>query len=65
MSRTKRPFQPAPTKTCGGKKCYKTEYEAKIVAEEQELRDIKGELKLKVYHCAFCGQWHLSSTVIE
>ena len=61
MSRIKKPFQPAPTKTCQGKNCYNSEHEALLVAEEQELRDLQCELKIKVYRCPICGSWHLSS----
>jgi len=61
MSRIKKPFEPAPTKICQGKNCYKTEQEAMAVAEEQELRDLRGELEIKVYYCSYCGMWHLSS----
>ena len=65
MSRIRKLFQPAPIKTCGGKNCYKTEREAREVAEEQELRDITGELELKVYRCINCGLWHLSRVKIK
>jgi len=61
MTRQKKPFQPAPTKTCGNKNCYKSEREAEMVAQEQELRDLHSELEIKVYFCSYCGYWHLSS----
>ena len=60
MVRSKKPFQPNPTKTCHGKNCYNSKTEAEIVKTEQELCDIKQELKLEIYRCSDCGQWHLT-----
>jgi hypothetical protein len=61
MTRTQRPFQPAKAKTCSGKNCYRNQKEAEQVALEQELRDLKQELKIGVYRCVYCGMWHLTS----
>lgn len=61
MTKTKKPFQPAKTKTCNGKNCYRTRGEAEQVAKEQELRDLKQELRIGIYRCVYCGSWHLTN----
>ncbi|MCL1929752.1 hypothetical protein FWF93_01295 [Candidatus Saccharibacteria bacterium] len=61
MARSKKVFQPAKTKTCNGKNCYSSQKEAEQVAQEQELRDVRQELKIGVYRCVYCGKWHLTS----
>lgn len=53
-------FQPAKTKKCGGKNCYSSRKEAEDVRIEQELRDLRGELRIKVYRCAYCSKFHLT-----
>lgn len=58
-----KPFIPAPTLRSCGKNRYNSEAEAKMVAGEQELRFASQGLKLKVYHCSFCGGWHLTKHV--
>jgi len=50
-------------KSCG-KNRYDSRQEAEIVAREQEVLDQLDELRLKVYHCALCGGWHLTSSPI-
>lgn len=44
--------------TCGEKRRYKNESEAKKVAEEQEL--LNPGLKLRTYKCILCDGWHLT-----
>jgi len=51
-----------PAAKCRGKNCYNSEKEAEIVAREQESFDLKRELKVDVYKCAWCGKWHLTSS---
>ena len=64
-SRIKKPWLPNKTKTCNGKNCYKTRTEAEKVAIEQELQDLKQELRIKVYFCAHCGNWHLTKDKLQ
>lgn len=61
MARRKaKPFVPdKPQRSCG-KNRYNSEREAREVAEQQELIFASQGLKLKVYHCGFCGGWHLT-----
>lgn len=62
MARHKQRFMlPIPPKRSCGKNRYESEGEAELVAREVELRDLTRQLKLKVYHCSFCGGWHLTS----
>ena len=44
---------------CGGKRIYRSQREAEIVKEEQEL--LQHDLTLAIYHCAAgCRGWHLT-----
>lgn len=62
MARHKvKPFTPAPRQKCGGKNRYTTRQEAELVAEQQMLLFASEGLRLYVYHCAYCGGWHLTS----
>jgi len=61
MTRHKKLFQPVKPKTCNGKNCYNSQKEAEQVARMQEMQDLKQELKIGVYHCLYCGNWHLTS----
>lgn len=58
-------FRPAEIKKCMGKNSYKSETEAELVRDEQELQDISGTLKLKVYRCPACGDFHLTQVKSE
>ena len=61
MARHKtKPFIPAPTRRSCGKNRYNSEREARVVADQQELLFANQGLRLKVYHCSFCGGWHLT-----
>ena len=53
-------FIPAPTRRSCGKNRYNSEREAREVADQQELLFANQGLLLKVYHCSFCGGWHLT-----
>lgn len=64
MARHKtRPFVPAPVPKSCGKNRYASEREALEVAEQQEIIFANQGLKLKVYHCPFCGGWHLTKHI--
>ena len=54
-----KPFIPSPPRRSCGKVRYGSEREAKLVAEQQELI-FTNNLQLKVYHCPYCGGWHLT-----
>jgi hypothetical protein len=45
---------------CHGKNCYTSNTEAQKVADEQEALNWNQNLKLKIYHCAQCGYYHLT-----
>lgn len=60
MSRKHKIVVPAPTQRSCGKNKYNSEREAEDVARAQELNDLTGQLRLRVYHCMFCGGWHLT-----
>ena len=61
MARRKvKPFVPAPPQRSCGKNRYNSKREAEEVAMQQELMFASEGLKLRVYHCAFCGGWHLT-----
>ncbi|MDR1196815.1 MAG: hypothetical protein LBL08_00875 [Candidatus Nomurabacteria bacterium] len=53
-------FQNPDHPKCQNKNCYNSRQEAEKVKQEQELMDIKQELKLKIYRCANCGKFHLT-----
>lgn len=55
-----KPFIPLPPRRSCGKVRYDSEREAKLVAEQQELIFTNNNLQLKVYHCPYCGGWHLT-----
>ena len=60
MSRTKKPLPRNfnSPKTCGGKRCYATRHDAEMVVEEKTI--MQPELKLSVYRCLSCGEYHLT-----
>lgn len=61
MARRKaKPFMPAPARRSCGKNRYNSEREAREVADQQELLFASQGLRLNVYHCSFCGGWHLT-----
>jgi hypothetical protein len=61
MARIKKAFIPVKPRSCGGKNRYATKREAELVAREQEMRDLRQELRIEVYRCVYCGGWHLTS----
>lgn len=65
MSRSKKPKIYADPKTCGDKRRYATEREAREVADQQEMLNYTQDLQLKVYKCATCGGWHLTRNHIQ
>ncbi|MDO4271528.1 MAG: hypothetical protein Q4C83_00900 [Candidatus Saccharibacteria bacterium] len=61
MARHKvRQLEPMPVPRSCGKNRYTSEQEAQLVADQQEIIFSNQGLKLRVYHCAFCGGWHLT-----
>lgn len=64
MARRKIKFvEPMPTAKSCGKNRYISEQQARIAAEQQELLNANSGLKLKTYHCSFCGGWHLTRQI--
>ncbi len=61
MPKHKKVFQPAPRKRCGGKICYPHKSEAETVKIEQEI--LQTDLRLTLYRCAMCRNWHLAKSV--
>ncbi len=60
MTRTKKPFIPDSPKYCGDKRAYASRQQAEAVKADQEI--INTNLRLAVYRCINCGQWHLTRT---
>jgi hypothetical protein len=56
------PIPIKPEQSCG-KNRYNSKQEAETIAREQELIFAHEDLKLKTYHCAHCGGWHLTRSV--
>lgn len=60
MSRSRKPLArnfSAPKK-CGGKFCYATLQQAKLVVEEKNITN--PEITLSIYRCLSCGEFHLT-----